>query len=50
MTLSGIGEARAKEIIEYRNTNGPFKTIEDLKNIPGIGESIFAKIKENITI
>lgn len=50
MTLSGIGEAKAKEIIEYRNTNGPFKTIEDLKNIPGIGESIFAKIKENITI
>ena len=50
MTLSGIGEAKAKEIIEYRNTNGPFKTIEELKNIPGIGESIFAKIKENITI
>lgn len=50
MTLSGIGESKAKEIIAYRDTNGPFKTIDDLKNIPGIGESIFAKIKENITI
>lgn len=50
MTLTGIGEAKAKEIIAYRDANGPFKTIEELKNIPGIGESIFAKIKENITI
>jgi len=50
MRLSGIGEAKAKDIIEYRNANGPFKKIEDLMEIPGIGESIFAKIKENITL
>ena len=50
MTLSGIGESKAKDIIEYRNTNGPFKKLEDLMEIPGIGESIFAKIKENITL
>ena len=50
MTLPGIGESKAKEIIDYRTTNGPFTSIEDLKNIPGIGESIFAKIKENITL
>ena len=49
MTLSGIGESKAKEIINYRETNGEFKTIEDIKNVPGIGESLFAKIKENIT-
>lgn len=50
MTLSGIGESKAKDIIEYRTANGPFKKIEDLMEIPGIGESIFAKIKENITL
>lgn len=50
MTLPGIGESKAKDIINYRTTNGPFKSIEDLKNISGIGESLFAKIKENITI
>ena len=49
-TLSGIGESKAKDIIKYRTENGPFKKIEDLMNIPGIGESLFAKIKENITL
>lgn len=49
MTLSGIGEAKAKSIISYRETNGNFKTIEDIKNVSGIGEAVFAKIKENIT-
>ena len=47
--LSGIGEAKAKQIIEYRTQNGPFKTIEDVKQVPGIGENIFAKIKDYIT-
>lgn len=50
MTLTGIGEAKAKDIISYRESNGPFKTIEDLKNVSGIGDSVFAKIKENITV
>ena len=49
MTLTGIGESKAKDIISYRETNGPFTTIEDLKKVSGIGDSIFAKIKENIT-
>ena len=49
MTLQGIGEAKAKDIIKYREENGPFNTIEDLKNIPGIGENLFAQIKEDIT-
>ncbi len=49
MTLSGIGESKALAIIEYREKNGPFEKTEDLKNVTGIGESIFAKIKENIT-
>ncbi len=49
MTLTGIGEAKAEDIIKYREENGSFKTIEDIKNVSGIGDSLFAKIKENIT-
>ena len=50
MTLSGIGEAKAKSIIDYRDKNGGFKNIEDIKNVTGIGDSLFDKIKENITL
>ena len=49
-TLPGIGEEKAKNIIKYREENGLFTAIEDLTKINGIGESIFAKIKENITL
>jgi len=49
-TLPGIGESKAKNIIEYRKTNGNFKTIEDLKNVSGIGDSTFEKIKSLITV
>ena len=48
-TLNGIGESKAKDIITYREKT-KFNTIEDIKNVPGIGEGLFAKIKENITI
>ena len=50
MTLTGIGEAKAKDIINYRDKNGGFKTIEDIKKVNGIGDNIFAQIKENITL
>jgi len=50
MTLTGIGESKAKSIISYREKNGLFKKIEDIKNVSGIGDALFAKIKENITI
>lgn len=49
MSLSGIGEAKAKSIISYREKT-PFKSIEDIKNVEGIGESLYASIKENITV
>ncbi len=49
-TLTGIGEAKAKAIIEYREQNGGFKSIEEIKNISGIGDASFEKIKDNITI
>lgn len=50
MTLPGIGESKAEQIISYREENGPFTSIEDITNVSGIGESIFAQIKENITV
>ncbi len=49
-TLSGIGPSIAKKIIEYREDNGGFKTIEELKLVPGIGEKLFDKIKDEISI
>ena len=49
-TLSGIGENTAKKIINYREANGPFKTIEDIMNVSGIKESAFSKIKDLIKV
>ncbi len=49
LTIPGIGQSKAKLIIEYRNTNG-FKKIEDIMNVKGIGNGIFEKIKDYITI
>jgi competence protein ComEA len=49
-TLSGIGPSKADAIIEYRETKGPFKTIEELMEISGFGEKTFEKLKENITV
>lgn len=48
--LPGIGEKLAESIISYRTENGFFQTIEDIKNVPKIGDSIFEKIKNYITI
>lgn len=49
-TLSGIGPSKAEAIIKYREEKGSFKKIEEIKNVTGIGEAIFEKFKENITI
>jgi len=50
MTLSGIGESRAEDIIRYREENGGFKKIEDIMKVPGIKNAGFQKIKDNITV
>ncbi|MGN0407681.1 MAG: helix-hairpin-helix domain-containing protein [Bacteroides sp.] len=50
MTLAGIGESRAEDIISYRSKNGGFKTIEDIMNVSGIKEAAYEKIKENICV
>jgi len=49
-TLPGIGPKTADTIIEYREANGPFETIEDIMNVPGIGEGTFEKIKDRIAV
>lgn len=49
MNISGIGESKANAIIDYRSKT-PFKTIEDIKNISGIGDAVFDKIKDLITV
>lgn len=48
--LSGIGEKKAQAIIDYRNENGSFKTIEDLAKVTGIGEKTVEKLRDSITI
>lgn len=48
--LPGIGPSKAAAILEYRETKGPFKSVEDLKNISGIGDKTFEKFKDLITV
>ena len=48
--LPGIGEKTALKIIEYRNKYGGFKSIDEIKNISGIGDKKYAKIKDLITV
>jgi len=50
MTLPGIGQTKANNIVNYRETNGKFNSIEEIQNVKGIGNSIYEKIKNNITI
>ena len=49
-TLSGVGPSTALKIINYRKENGEFKKIEDIKNVPGIGEAKFEGLKEEICV
>lgn len=49
-SLNGIGASLAASIVQYRNENGKFKTKEDLKNVPGIGDSKYENIKEKIKV
>lgn len=49
-TLPGIGPSTATKILTYRKENGKFKTIEDIKEVSGIGEAKFEKIKNFITV
>jgi len=49
-TLPGIGPAFAQRIVEYRETNGPFQSIEEITNVSGIGDATFQKFKDRISV
>lgn len=48
--LPGIGQTKAQAILDYRQKNGGFKSIEEIKNVKGIGEATFQKLKDKISI
>lgn len=48
--LEGVGPAIARRIVEYRTQNGNFETVDDLKNVRGIGEATFEKLKDKICV
>jgi competence protein ComEA len=50
MSLKGIGEKKAKTIIEFRENNGPFKRLEDFVKVPGIGPKTFEANKNRIIV
>ena len=50
MTVSGIGETLAKRIVAFREQNGPFRRLEDLMKVQGIGEKSFEKLRSHLTV
>lgn len=49
-SLKGIGAARAEAIIKYRSENGPFQSVDDLKNIPNFPDNLVGKLRGQITV
>lgn len=49
-TLKGVGPAKAKAIIEYRQKKGSFKSVDDLQNVSGIGPATVQKLRKDITV
>ena len=49
-TLKGIGPTRAKAIVDYRTKHGPFKTVDDLEKVPGIGPATMKQIHSEVTV
>src|SRR2546425_12322180 len=48
--LKGIGDAKAKVIVEYREKNGPFKSVDDLRRVHGIGDKLMEKLRPHVTV
>ncbi|HEO7279573.1 TPA: helix-hairpin-helix domain-containing protein [Streptococcus agalactiae] len=49
-TISGVGAKRAQDILDYRDSQGGFKTIDDLKNVSGIGKKTLEKLRQDVTL
>ena len=50
IALVGVGPAKAQAILDYRKANGPFKTVDDLQNVKGIGAKRLEKFKDQLTV
>src|SRR5689334_606195 len=48
--IKGVGDVKAKAIVEYRGKNGPFKSVEDLRDVRGIGDGVLAKLRPQVTV
>jgi len=48
--IKGVGEKKAHAIVQYRKEHGPFKSIDELANVPGIGEKTVEKNRNNLTV
>ena len=50
VSLKGVGEKRAQEILDYRKKNGNFKSVDDLEKVPGIGPGLMKQIRSEVTV
>jgi len=50
MKLKGVGKVLAGRIVEYRSTNGSFKEVEELKKVKGLGQKLYEKIKDKVSV
>jgi len=50
VSLKGVGEKRAQEIIDYRKKNGNFKSVDELEKVPGIGPGLMKQIRSDLTV
>jgi competence protein ComEA len=48
--LNGIGDAKANAIVQYREKNGPFQSVDDLRNVSGIGDKLLARLRPQLTV
>ena len=49
-SLPGVGAKKAAAIVEYRDTHGGFKSVDDLRNVKGIGKKMMEKLRDQVTI
>jgi competence protein ComEA len=50
VALNGIGPSKAQAIVDHRTKNGPFKTVDDVRKVKGIGEKLFQQIRPELTV